>query len=300
MDTNKQLLLWESKGCAAEGIPTPEELKKTPGFCSLERLRKGPVAVIECTQEIPCNPCEAACHQGAIKVGSPITNLPVLDVDKCTGCGLCISSCPGMAIFVVDVTYSGDKALVSFPYEYLPLPEVGDKVAATDREGKKVCEGEVIRVLDKPKQGHTPVVSVAIPKEFALQVRSIARKEAGAPATKDNLGSEDKRRILTHPILSQQELQKEVAITVDNKKVMAREGEMIIAALLSAGIRVNRFTAKYNQPRGLFCGIGQCTDCMMTVNGTANVRTCVTPVEEGMAIETQYGHGKWVEKIEKK
>ena len=71
-------------------------------------------------------------------------------------------------------------------------------------------------------------------------------------------------------------------------------GDRLVAALLSAGIRVNRFTAKYNQPRGLFCGIGQCTDCMMTVNGVSNVRTCVTPVEEGMVIETQYGNGKWV------
>ena len=289
MNKNKRLLLWESKGFAAEGIPTPEELERTPGYCSLERLKKGPVAIIECIQEIPCNPCEAACSRKAIKVGSPITNLPVLDVDECTGCGLCISSCPGLAIFVVDLTYSDDSALVSFPYEYLPLPKVGEKVSATDREGKPVCEGEVTRVLDKPKQGHTPVVSIAIPRKYALQVRSIARKKAGSPKA-----NQADRRIVTHPILEQQESGKGITITVDKKKVMAREGEMIIAALLSAGIRVNRFTAKYNQPRGLFCGIGQCTDCMMTVNGTSNVRTCVTPVAEGMVIETQYGNGKWV------
>ena len=84
-----------------------------------------------------------------------------------------------------------------------------------------------------------------------------------------------------------------MAITVDGKTIEAREGEMILAALLAAGIRVNRYTSKYNQPRGFFCGIGQCTDCVMIVNGIPNVRTCVTPVEEGMVIETQHSRGKW-------
>ena len=56
---------------------------------------------------------------------------------------------------------------------------------------------------------------------------------------------------------------------------------------------VGRFhTAKNHEPRGIFCGIGQCTDCVMTVNGKPNVRTCITPVEDGMVIETQEGYGK--------
>ncbi len=47
------------------------------------------------------------------------------------------------------------------------------------------------------------------------------------------------------------------------------------------------------EPRGLFCAIGRCTDCVMTVDGVPNVRTCVTLVEGGMSIETQRGLGKW-------
>ena len=54
---------------------------------------------------------------------------------------------------------------------------------------------------------------------------------------------------------------------------------------------VYRYTHKKREPRGIFCGIGQCTDCVMKVNGVPNVRTCITPVEEGMIIETQYGLG---------
>jgi len=282
------LKLWISKGATLEGVPTSDELEKTPGYPSLKRLQKGPCAVIECVEEIPCNPCEVACPSGAIKIGSPITNLPVLDEDKCTGCGVCISSCPGLAIFVINLNYTNELALISFPFEFLPLPRVGEEVSAVDREGKKICKGKAIKVLNKPKQDHTPVVSISIPKKYALIVRGISVKRNNS--FRDN---ENKMRVLDHPILGEQEPGEMVSITVDNKKVKARKGEMVIAALLNAGIRVNRFTSKYNQPRGIFCGIGQCTDCVMTVNGIPNVRTCITPVEEGMVIETQYGKGKW-------
>lgn len=295
-ENNNQLLLWRSKGAAAEGIPTPDELKKTPGYPSLKRLQEGPVAIIECIEEIPCNPCESACPAGAIKIGSSITNLPVLDENKCTGCGVCISSCPGLAIFVLSLNYTDELALVSFPFEFFPLPKVGEEVSTIDREGRTVCKGKVVKILNKSKQDRTPVVSISIPKKYALVVRGISVKKNGfskqnnSPKGENN---ENKMRVLDHPILGQQSPGKMLNITVDGKKIKAREGEMIIAALLNAGIRINRFTSKYNEPRGIFCGIGQCTDCIMTVNGIPNVRTCVTPVEEEMVIETQYGRGEW-------
>lgn len=295
-NTNNQLLLWTSKGAAAEGIPTPNELKKTPGYPSLKRLQEGPCAVIECIEEIPCDPCEIACPAGAIKIGSSITNLPVLDEDKCTGCGVCISSCPGLAIFVLSLNYTDELALISFPFEFFPLPKVGEEVSTIDREGRTVCKGKVVKILNKSKQDRTPVVSISIPKKYALVVRGISVKKNGfskqnnSPKGENN---ENKMRVLDHPILGQQSPGKMLNITVDGKKIKAREGEMIIAALLNAGIRINRFTSKYNEPRGIFCGIGQCTDCIMTINGIPNVRTCVTPVEERMVIETQYGRGKW-------
>ena len=296
MDKNNQLLSWTSKGAASEGVPSPEELEKSPGYPGLKSLRKGPVVVIECLQEIPCNPCEAACPSGAITIGASINNLPVLDEDKCTGCGLCISSCPGLAIFVLDLNHDHESALISFPFEYFPLPMVGEEVPATDREGKEICRGKVVKIIDKPISGHTPVISISIPQKYALLVRGISIRQAdfrGQISLSDNNDNGDKLRILEHPILGRQDAEETVTITVDNKKMAAREGEMILATLLGAGIRVNRFTSKYNQPRGLFCGIGQCTDCVMVVNGIPNVRTCVTPVEEGMVIETQYGRGKW-------
>lgn len=99
-------------------------------------------------------------------------------------------------------------------------------------------------------------------------------------------------RVIDHPILGAVDKKKKVKITVDGKEIWAKEGEMIAAALLANGIRIHRYTVKNKEPRGIYCGIGQCTDCVMIVNGKPNVRTCITPVEPGMVIETQHGVGK--------
>lgn len=98
-------------------------------------------------------------------------------------------------------------------------------------------------------------------------------------------------RIIEHPILGKLKDKKKIKIIVDGKEIEAYKGEMIAAALLANGKSVFRLTKKNNMPRGIFCGIGRCTDCVMIVNGLPNVRTCVTPVEEGMKIETQIGLG---------
>lgn len=135
------------------------------------RLAQGPVAVIECVQEIPCNPCEKACPFGAITVGDDITALPAIDHDACRGCGLCISRCPGLAIFVVDA--SGDEALVSLPHEYLPRPAAGETVAVLDRAGQPVGEGRVTKVNTAAAFDGTPVVTVAVAKALANTVRAI-------------------------------------------------------------------------------------------------------------------------------
>jgi predicted molibdopterin-dependent oxidoreductase YjgC len=100
-------------------------------------------------------------------------------------------------------------------------------------------------------------------------------------------------RIKNHIVLGDLEAWQEVWITVDGKKISAKAGEPILATLLANGVKVQNVSIKKHEPRGYFCGIGRCTNCVMTVNGDPNVRTCVTPVEDGMIIETQDGLGRW-------
>jgi len=107
------------------------------------------------------------------------------------------------------------------------------------------------------------------------------------------------KRIIEHPILGEEEKRKKIEIIVNEKSMYAYEGETIAAALIASGYRGFSYTHRFNSPRGFFCGIGQCTSCSMIVNGVPNVRTCVTKVEEGMIIETQYGYGKKDEKNER-
>lgn len=95
-------------------------------------------------------------------------------------------------------------------------------------------------------------------------------------------------RIEEHPILGKTEKRKKVTFTYDGKQIEGYEGEPIAAALKAAGVMVHRHTKK-GSPRGIFCAIGRCTDCVMVVDGKPNIRTCVTPLAEGMTVQTQPG-----------
>lgn len=99
-------------------------------------------------------------------------------------------------------------------------------------------------------------------------------------------------RIAHHPILDPPEASNTVTIYYDGTPIEALEGEPIASALMSAGVRTFRHTVQNREPRGIFCAIGRCTDCMMVVDGRRNTRTCVTPVRDGMRVEHQYGHGE--------
>ncbi|MCI6857680.1 MAG: (2Fe-2S)-binding protein [Eubacterium sp.] len=96
-------------------------------------------------------------------------------------------------------------------------------------------------------------------------------------------------RIKNHPILGDLPERRLVNFTYDGKEMKGYEGEPIAAALRVNGVMVHRYTKKRQEPRGVFCAIGRCTDCVMVVNGKPNVRTCITPLEEGMVVQTQYG-----------
>ncbi len=172
--------------CCQEGLPLSptllqkgylrqEELTGFPGYSAAPGFH--PVA--ECTQNIPCNPCEDVCAKGCIRIGDNITALPQVDGTKdCTACMRCVSVCPGQAIFLVNRQYRPGKAAVALPYEFLPLPQEGDEGYALDRSGHKLCPARVTGVRQAKAFDHTPVLIIEIPQEMADQARFFAAKEA--------------------------------------------------------------------------------------------------------------------------
>ena len=77
-----------------------------------------------------------------------------------------------------------------------------------------------------------------------------------------------------------------VRLLVDGDGVEAFEGESVAAALLAAGRRGLRTTPRRGDPRGMYCGIGLCFECVLPIDGQPAVRACQTPVRDGMRIGT--------------
>ncbi|WP_329887361.1 4Fe-4S dicluster domain-containing protein [Pseudoramibacter sp. HA2172] len=159
-----------------DGYLALEEITAIPGYPGEAALADKKCVVIECAQNIPCNPCEVLCPHGAIKVGTPITHLPAVDPEKCIGCGLCVAGCPGQAIFLVDQTHE-DYDAITLPYEYYPIPKKSDKVCALSRDGRKIADGEVLKVITTKRNDRTSVIEVKVPKGYGMLVRGIATDE---------------------------------------------------------------------------------------------------------------------------
>ena len=133
---------------------------------SKKQLEKG-VAILECVQEIPCNPCVDSCPVHAISM-KDINAPPVNNFEKCIGCTKCVGVCPGLAIFVVKIT--DDKAWVTLPYEFIPVPKVGDTVQALDRNGHLRSNALVKKIV---KHGKTLIITIEVQSSLAMDIRNI-------------------------------------------------------------------------------------------------------------------------------
>jgi heterodisulfide reductase subunit A-like polyferredoxin len=151
-------------------------IARGPGLAKQPGGHLGPI--IECPERIPCDPCEAACPTGAIRVGPDPTAVPSVDAGRCDGCLRCVRACPGMAIFVRRAGPDPGEVMLALPWEFLPLPQTGDLGHGLDREGRRVCEVRVVGVRPFRKRGGTAVVQIAVPSRHARRVRGYARRSS--------------------------------------------------------------------------------------------------------------------------
>ena len=157
-----------SQSLLRKGYISDDEIERFPGVIH----KVGVHPVLECTQNIPCNPCQDACSQGCISIGNNITSLPISVADKkCINCGLCVASCPGQAIFLIDEDSGDGKASITLPYEFMPLPPIGSKGKALGRDGQVVCDAEVAKVRTGKAYDSTALLTISVPKEFAMKAR---------------------------------------------------------------------------------------------------------------------------------
>lgn len=157
--------------------PKKEELRNHKP--SKKRRERGPVAIVERFQEIPCDPCHSSCIQNAIKPFQDINDLPEIDVERCNGCETCISYCPGLAIFVVDETYSQERAIIRFPWEFIPIPPKGSLVMGIDREGRDIGQVRIHQAEPSPRKDGSVILWLDAPKEKAYEVKSIQLERSG-------------------------------------------------------------------------------------------------------------------------
>ncbi|HYF93032.1 MAG TPA: (2Fe-2S)-binding protein [Symbiobacteriaceae bacterium] len=94
-------------------------------------------------------------------------------------------------------------------------------------------------------------------------------------------------RVVTHPILGNLPAGRVVRFTFNGRAVEGIEGEPIAAALLAVGIRTLRHSERNGAPRGIYCGIGHCYECQVAIGGQPGFRACITPVQEGMVVESE-------------
>ncbi len=147
------------------------ELRKANVLPPRDVVKTRRVAVIECIQDIPCNPCRSACKFNAI-LKEGISKPPKVDWSKCTGCKQCILPCPGLAAFTVEI--KGEKGYIALPYELLPKPNLDESVVLLNRAGEKVGLGKVTQVLKPRKDEAGVIVTIEVPKPDLIdEIRAI-------------------------------------------------------------------------------------------------------------------------------
>jgi len=157
-----------SQTLLTKGYMSEKEVVRYPGVKKV----KGIHPVIECSQNIPCNPCQDSCPKNCIRIGENITALPVFDENTtCIGCGMCIASCSGQSIFLVDEDKEDGYTYITIPYEFFPLPVKGDKGVALDRGGSEIGPAEVMEVKSLKAFDKTHLLTMRVQSAVGMGAR---------------------------------------------------------------------------------------------------------------------------------
>jgi Fe-S-cluster-containing hydrogenase component 2 len=163
----------EELNALQRGYHRRDELEELNVLPPEEKVKEKRVALIECVEEIPCNPCAFVCKLDAIEKEGLCT-LGKVDWEKCSGCTMCVAVCPGLSIFLQQI--KDGKGYVTMPYEVLPAPKVGMTVQLKDRSGKTVGEGKIVNPTYQAKGDAYPrwVVTVEMDDPaLSYEVRAI-------------------------------------------------------------------------------------------------------------------------------
>lgn len=97
-------------------------------------------------------------------------------------------------------------------------------------------------------------------------------------------------RIKNHPIL-EFSTEKKIPFVFEGQAMIGYQGDTIAAALVANGVKIFSYSITHARPRGFYCAIGNCAACNMIVDGTPNVRTCITPLTPNMNVKIQKDKG---------